>query len=62
MLGGVPRYGVPNFRLPRYVVDREVGLVLEAGVRAIVNTKVGIDITMDEIAARYDHPCDRRSR
>ena len=54
MLGGVPRYGVPNFRLPRYVVDREVGLVLEAGVRAIVNTKVGIDITMDEIAARYD--------
>ena len=31
LLGGVPRYGVPNFRLPRDVVDREVGLVLEAG-------------------------------
>lgn len=54
LLGGVPRYGVPNFRLPRDVVDREVGLVLEAGVRARVNTRVGVDITMEEISARYD--------
>lgn len=54
MLGGVPRYGVPNFRLPRHVVDREVGLVLETGVRAHVNTRVGVDITMDEIRARFD--------
>lgn len=54
MLGGVARYGVPNFRLPRDVVDREVGLVLEAGVRARVNTKVGVDITMEEIEQRYD--------
>lgn len=54
MLGGVARYGVPNFRLPRDVVDREVGLVLEAGVRARVNTRVGVDITMEEIEQRYD--------
>ena len=54
MLGGVPRYGVPNFRLPRHVVDREVGLVLETGVRAHVNTRVGIDISMDEIRDRFD--------
>lgn len=54
MLGGVPRYGVPNFRLPRHVVDREVGLVLETGVRAHVNTRVGVDISMDEIRDRYD--------
>ncbi|MDO5537293.1 MAG: FAD-dependent oxidoreductase [Desulfovibrionaceae bacterium] len=54
MLGGVARYGVPNFRLPRDVVDREVGLVLETGVRARVNTRVGVDITMDEINQRCD--------
>lgn len=54
MLGGVPRYGVPQFRLPRDVVDREVGLVLESGVRAHVNTRVGVDIGMDEVAARAD--------
>ncbi|MCQ2445056.1 MAG: NAD(P)-binding protein, partial [Mailhella sp.] len=49
MLGGVPRYGIPNFRLPRDIVDREVGWVLEAGVRAHVNTKAGRDITYDEL-------------
>lgn len=54
VLGGLPRYGVPNFRLPRYVVDREVGLVLETGVRAFVNTRVGVDITLPEIFERYD--------
>lgn len=54
MLGGVPRYGVPQFRLPRDVVDRETGLVLESGVRAHVNTRVGVDISMDEISARAD--------
>ncbi len=54
LLGGVPRYGVPNFRLPRYVVDKEVGMVLQTGVRAHVNTRVGVDISMQEILDRCD--------
>ncbi len=54
VLGGLPRYGVPNFRLPRYIVDREVGMILEHGVRAFVNTRVGEDITMAEIRQRND--------
>lgn len=54
LLGGLPRYGVPNFRLPRYIVDREVGMILEHGVRALVNTCVGEDITMEEIRQRSD--------
>lgn len=54
VLGGLPRYGVPNFRLPRYVVDKEVGLVLETGVKAYVNTCVGVDITLQEIQDRFD--------
>lgn len=54
VLGGVPRYGVPNFRLPRDIVDREVGMVLQAGVRARVNTRVGRDITFEEIRSRAD--------
>ena len=54
VLGGMTRYGVPDFRLPRDVVDREIGWILEVGVRARVNTKVGVDITMEEIEQRYD--------
>lgn len=54
VLGGLPRYGVPNFRLPRYIVDREVGMILESGVRARVNTRVGADIGIEEIRERND--------
>lgn len=54
VLGGVPRYAVPAFRLPRDVVDREVGRVLEAGVRARVNTVVGRDVSFADLRAAHD--------
>ncbi|WP_298067836.1 FAD-dependent oxidoreductase [uncultured Mailhella sp.] len=54
VLGGMARYGVPDFRLPRDVVDRELGWVLEAGVRARVNTVVGRDISFAGIRAAHD--------
>ncbi len=50
----MPRYGVPSFRLPRHIVDKETGLILDTGVRAFVNTKVDEDISMDEIRRRFD--------
>ena len=54
VLGGVPRYGVPDFRLPRDVVDREVGWILETGVRARVNTMVGRDVSFAELRSAHD--------
>jgi NADPH-dependent glutamate synthase beta subunit-like oxidoreductase len=54
VLGGMPRRGIPDFRLPKYVVDREVGLILELGVRARTNTLVGRDIDLDELMQEYD--------
>ena len=54
VLGGVPRYGVPDFRLPRDVVDREVGRVLETGVRARVNTVIGRDVSFADLRSAHD--------
>lgn len=54
VLGGVARYGVPSFRLPRDVVDREIGWILETGVRAQVNTMVGRDISFAKVRASHD--------
>lgn len=54
VLGGVPRYAVPNFRLPRDIVDLEVGRILEIGVRARLNTTVGKDISFAELRASSD--------
>ena len=53
-LGGLPRIGIPDFRLPKDVVDREVGQILEVGVRARPNTTVGRDIEFDKILADFD--------
>ena len=53
-LGGIPRIGIPDFRLPKDVVDREVGQILEVGIRARPNTTVGRDIEFDKILADFD--------
>lgn len=52
--GGVPRQAIPDFRLPKAVVDREVGLVLDLGVKILTNTAVGRDVPLADVLARYD--------
>lgn len=53
-IGGIPRTAVPDFRLPKDVVDREIGLILETGVRVHTNTTVGKDIGLQQILTKYD--------
>lgn len=53
-LGGMPAAGIPDFRLPKHVVDREVQMVLAQGVSAKINTLVGRDIAFDDIFNEYD--------
>lgn len=57
ILGGMPRLNVPEYRLPKDMLDLEIGLVLETGVKARTNTKVGRDISYDEIRASFDAVC-----
>ena len=51
--GGVPRQGVPDFRLPKDAVDREVASVMELGVRIHTNVNVGQDISWEELGAKH---------
>lgn len=54
ILGGMPRLSVPDYRLPKDVLDMEIGLVLETGVKARTNTRVGRDISFEEIRTSFD--------
>ncbi len=54
VMGGVPRQAIPDFRLPKDVVDRETGAAIEGNVNVITNITVGRDITLSEIMPRYD--------
>ncbi|MFH1490103.1 MAG: FAD-dependent oxidoreductase [Pseudomonadota bacterium] len=53
-LGGMPRIGIPDYRLPKDVVDREIGQILELGVTARTNTKVGRELSFEKILDDYD--------
>jgi len=53
-LGGMPKRAIPDYRLPKYVVDREVGLILGLGVDVRTNTFVGKDIGFDDIVKEFD--------
>lgn len=54
ILGGMPRIGVPDFRLSKHVVDSEIAQILELGIEARTNTTVGKDIAFDEIIKDFD--------
>ncbi|MBO5948758.1 NADPH-dependent glutamate synthase [bacterium] len=47
--GGVLRYGIPPFRLPRVVLDRELDALKEMGVEFIKNVVVGKSITINQL-------------
>jgi NADPH-dependent glutamate synthase beta subunit-like oxidoreductase len=51
--GGMLRYGIPVYRLPREVLDGEIQRILDMGVELRCDTKIGKDVTWDEIRAEY---------
>ena len=47
--GGVLRYGIPEFRLPKVVLDWEIGLLKAMGVEIVCNVIIGRTLTLDEL-------------
>jgi NADH-quinone oxidoreductase subunit F len=52
--GGVLAFGIPEFRLPKDVLQKEVELIERAGVRIHLTTEIGKDITFAELKRKYD--------
>jgi glutamate synthase (NADPH/NADH) small chain len=53
-LGGMLKYGIPDYRLPAYALDRETQFIIDQGVTLHLNTEIGKDITLAELESRYD--------
>ncbi|MBP8646641.1 MAG: FAD-dependent oxidoreductase [Syntrophobacteraceae bacterium] len=47
--GGLLMAGIPEYRLPRHVVRREIEALKEMGIEIVVNTPVGRDLTLDQL-------------
>ena len=53
-LGGMLRYGIPEYRLPKEILQKEIDLIAKMGVKMETNTKVGVDVSFESIKNKYD--------
>ncbi|MDH3559927.1 MAG: NAD(P)-binding protein, partial [Gammaproteobacteria bacterium] len=53
-LGGMSRYGIPGYRMPRDVMDGEIQRIIDMGVEVHNNTRVGRDISLEQLEQDYD--------
>ena len=52
--GGWLRYGIPEYRLPKKILDKEIKLMCKNGMKIIYNTELGKDISLSELNEKYD--------
>ncbi|HKD85037.1 MAG TPA: FAD-dependent oxidoreductase [Terriglobales bacterium] len=55
--GGMLRYALPEYRLPKPVVSREIELIERLGVKFVLNTRLGTDISLSELDEQFDAVC-----
>jgi len=52
--GGWLRYGIPEYRLPKHILDSEIAIMCEGGMRIHTNTRLGVDVHLSKLSQEYD--------
>jgi NADH-quinone oxidoreductase subunit F len=55
--GGMLRFALPEYRLPKSALRREIELIERLGVKFILNTRVGFDISLNDLDEQFDAVC-----
>ena len=53
-LGGLLIHGIPEFRLPKKIVEKTYEKIIDLGINVHMNTELGRDISLDELREQYD--------
>ncbi len=53
-LGGMLRYGIPSYRFPRELLDKEIHSILSTGIEVHTGITVGKDVTFEDLQHQYD--------
>jgi len=56
-IGGLLRFGIPNFKLNKNVIDRRLELLEAEGIHFVTNAEVGKNISIKEIKSKFDAVC-----
>ena len=52
--GGMLAFGIPEYRLPKAVLEREINTIKSIGIRILTEVEVGRNLTFDELRSKYD--------
>ncbi len=52
--GGMPRYGIPEYRLPYTMLDRDIEIITAMGVEIRCGVEIGKQVAMDQLQTEYD--------
>lgn len=52
--GGILAFGIPEYRLPKHILEHEIKLIEQVGVKIKLNTEVGKDITFYQLKEKHD--------
>ncbi|ELB2784634.1 formate dehydrogenase subunit alpha, partial [Vibrio alginolyticus] len=55
--GGWLRYGIPEYRLPKDILDKEIELMCRNGMQVHTHQKLGVDFTLSQLSEEYDAVC-----
>ena len=53
-IGGLLRYGIPNMKIDKKVIDRRVALMEAEGIEFVTNANIGENVSADELMKKYD--------
>ena len=53
-VGGLLRYGIPDFKMEKWVLDRRVGLLEAEGITFETGYDIGVDVTAEQLRERFD--------
>jgi glutamate synthase (NADPH/NADH) small chain len=53
-IGGLLRYGIPDFKMEKRLIDRRVEQMTDEGVEFRTNTEIGVDVTVDQLRSAFD--------
>ena len=53
-IGGLLRYGIPDFKLDKFIIDRRMGQMRREGVHFHTNTNIGVDLSVGKLWEKFD--------
>lgn len=53
-IGGLLRFGIPDFKLEKWIIDRKIRVMEQEGIQLLTNIEVGKDITVRELSDEFD--------